>query len=322
MRKKQIGLAALLCGAFAFSAGSYPSEAVAWQPTKPVQLIVGFAPGGGSDINARAIAAGAQECFPTPLVIVNKPGAAGTIAAQEVANAAPDGHTLLLGGGSESTSVPAHRKTPYDPLTDFTPILRLYVGSQFLVVNAKSAYKSPKDLVEAAKAKPGQIAHGSSGVGSLAHSLPLLLALQAGVKFKHVPYQGGAPAIQAVLSEQIDFTVAAPEEIRGLVEAGSLRIVGVASTERNPGHPDVPTLREAGYDVLVENMKGWVGPKGLPDDVVKFHHDCFRKAMSSKAWQDYTKTLTERDGYLDGGTFRKDMSQLLKSIAAGLEEPK
>lgn len=299
-----------------------PNGALAWQPTKPIQLIVGYAPGGGSDVQARAIAAGAQECYGTPLVIINKAGAAGTIAAQEVAAAPADGYTLLLGGGSESTSVPAHRKTPYDPRTDFTPIIRLSVGSQFLVVNAKSSYKTARDLVEAAKAKPGQVAHGSSGVGSLAHSLPLLLARQAGVKFKHVPYQGGAPAIQAVLADQLDFTVAAPEEIQGQVEAGILRIVAVASAERNPGYPNVETLREAGYEVLVENMKGWLGPKNLPADVAKFHHDCFRKALSSQPWMDYQKRLTERDGYLNGPDFEADMAKLFKGISAGLSESK
>jgi tripartite-type tricarboxylate transporter receptor subunit TctC len=322
MHVKQFVRSALFRGAIAASVIIAPGSAYAWQPDKPVQLIVGFAAGGGSDIVARAIVAGAQQCYPTPLVIVNKTGAAGTIAAQEVANAAPDGYTLLLGGGSESTSVPAHRKTPYDPLTDFTSVIRLYAGSHFVVVNAKSPYKTSQDIIAAAKAKPGQIAHGSSGVGSLAHSLPLLLGRQAGVQFKHVPYQGGAPAIQAVLADQTDFTVAVSEEIRGQVDAGTLRVIAVASAQRNPGYPDVPTLAEAGYDLLVENMKGWVGPKNLPEDIVKFHHDCFQKAMSSQPWLEYRKQLTERDGYLNGPDFAKEMEKLYKTISAGLSEAK
>jgi len=321
MNSKLAG-SAFFCGALAASVIAGPGSAYAWQPEKPVQLIVGFSAGGGSDLIARAIVAGAQECYPTPLVIVNKAGAAGTIAAQEVANSAADGYTLLLAGGSESTSVPAHRKTPYDPSTDFTSIIRLYVGSQFLVVNANSPYKTPQDIIDAAKAQPGQIAHGSSGVGSLAHSLPLLLGREAGVTFKHVPYQGGAPAIQAVLAGQIDFTVAVSEEIRGQVDAGTLRVIGVASEERNAGYPDAPTLREAGYGLLVENMKGWVGPKDLPEDIVKFHHDCFQKAMSSKPWQEYQKQLTERDGYLAGAEFGKEITELYQGISAGLGESK
>ena len=320
--KLKVAGSAFFCGALAASVIAGTGSAYAWQPEKPIQLIVGYAAGGGSDVQARAIAAGAQECYPTPLVIVNKAGAAGTIAAQEVAHAAPDGYTLLLGGGSESTSVPAHRKTPYDPRADFTPIIRLSVGSQLLVVNAKSPYQTVEDIIAAAKAKPGQIAHGSSGVGSLAHSLPLLWGEQAGVKFKHVPYQGGAPAIQAVVADQLDFTVAAPEEAKGQVEGGLLRVLAVASEERNPGYPDVPTLREKGYDILVENMKGWVGPKDMPEEIANFHHDCFQKAMSSKPWQDYRSQVTERDGYLNARDFEDEMAKLYQSIAKGLGESK
>jgi tripartite-type tricarboxylate transporter receptor subunit TctC len=253
-----------------------PGLALAWQPTKPIQLVIGFAPGGGSDVIARSIVEGAQACYSQPLVTVNKAGAAGTIAAQDVARSAPDGHTLLLGGGSESTSVPAHRQTPYDPVKDFRPIIRLSKGSQYFVVSATSPYQSMKDVIEAAKAKPGQLAHGSSGVGSLAHSIPLLLGRRAGVKFKHVPYQGGAPAIQAVLSGQLDFTIAGPDEMKGQVEAGTLRVVAVSGENRTQSYPNVPTLKELGYDVVVENMKGWVAPAGLPDDIYQHHHDCFK----------------------------------------------
>ncbi len=297
-----------------------PTAALAWQPTKPIQLIIGFAAGGGSDVIARSIVQGAQECFGQPLVIVNKAGAAGTIGAQEVANSPPDGHTLLLGGGSESTSVPAHRQTPYDPVKDFRPIIRLSKGSQYFVVSATSPYKTMKDVVEAARAKPGQIAHGSSGVGSLAHSIPLLLGRRADVKFKHVPFQGGAPAIQAVLAGQIDFTIAGPDEMKGQVEAGTLRVIGVAGAQRTQSYPDVATLKELGYDVVVENMKGWVAPAGLPDDIYQFHHDCWKKAMDHPAYKDFQARQGEGNAYLDGPTFQQQMSDLFKSIQAALKE--
>lgn len=320
MHLNLIGLPALLCGALTASMVLAPDDAHAWEPSEPVQLIVGFAAGGGSDTTARQIVASAQECYPTPLVIVNKPGAAGTIAALEVSKAEPDGYTLLLGGGSESTSVPAFRDLPYDARSDFTPIIRLFVGTRFLVVNAKSDYQTIDDVIEAAEADPGQIAYGSNGVGGLAHALPLLLGREAGVEFKHVPYQGGAPAIRALLSGQIDFTVGGAPEIRGQVEGGNLRVLAIASEERNPNFPDVPTLKELGYGIVVENMKGWIGPAGLPEDVVKFHHDCFQKAMSSPTWQAYQQRLGERDGYLDGAAFGEAMTQLYEKISDSLEE--
>jgi len=289
-----------------------------WQPTRPIQLVLGFAAGGGSDVIARTIVAGCQHLYPQPLVILNRPGAGGTLAAQQVAAAPPDGYILLLAGGSESTSVPAHREVPYDPKRSFTPIIRLTRHNQFICVRGDGPYQSLADIVAAARANPGRIGHGSSGVGTLAHSLALMFGRQAGVRFRHVPYQGGAPALQALVAGQIDFTVGGPDEMRGLVEAGRLRILGVASTERAPGFAEVATMREQGFDVLVENMKGWVGPAGMPPEIVAYHHSRMREGMSSRAWRDFIARVQERDGYLDGAAFQQAMDTLLDEIRTAL----
>jgi tripartite-type tricarboxylate transporter receptor subunit TctC len=290
-----------------------------WQPTRPIQLVLGFAAGGGSDVIARTIVAGCQHLYPQPLVILNRPGAGGTLAAQQVAAAPPDGYTLLLGGGSESTSVPAHREVPYDPKRSFTSIIRLTRHNQFVTVRGDGPYQTLADIVAAAKANPGRIGHGSSGVGTLAHSLALLFGRKAEVRFRHVPYQGGAPALQALVAGQIDFTVAGPDEMRGLIEAGRLRIVGVASPERAPGYPEVPTLREQGFDVVVENMKGWVAPAGLPEEIVRYHHDRMREGMQSAAWRDFIARARESDGYASGPDFQRAMDTLLDEIRAALQ---
>jgi tripartite-type tricarboxylate transporter receptor subunit TctC len=289
-----------------------------WQPTRPVQLVLGFAAGGGSDVIARTIVAGCQHLFPQPLVIINRPGAGGTVAAQQVSAAGPDGYTLLMSGGSESTSVPAHRAVPYDPVNGFTPIIRLTRSHQFIVTRTDSAYRSLADIVAAARANPGRIGHGSSGVGTLAHSLALLFGRKAGVRFRHVPYQGGAPALQALVAGQIDFTVGGQTEARGLIEAGRLMMVGVASPERASALPDVPTLRESGYDVLVENMKGWSGPPNMAPEIVRYCHDRFREGMRSQAWRDYVAGAQEADGYLDGPAYGAAMATLLEEVRVAL----
>lgn len=287
-----------------------------WQPTKPIEIVVGFSAGGGTDIIARQIAAAAQPLFPVPLVIVNKPGAAGTIAAQQVARAAPDGHTLLVAGGSESTSVPAYRDVQYDPAKDFRPILRLTKNPQFFYVSANSPFKSIADIVAKAKENPGAVSHGSSGVGSLVHATATVFGKLAGVKFKHVPYQGGGPALQALLAGQIDFNVAASDEIRGQLDAGTIRLLAVAAPERDPQYPDVPTLKELGYDFSAANMKGLVAPAGLSDEAYQYLHDRFRKAIDHEIWRDFATKGKFADGYLDGPAFQKEMVSLLETIRA------
>ena len=290
-----------------------------WAPTRPIQLIVGFAPGGGSDIIGRSIAEAATPLFPVPLVVQNRPGAGGALAAEQVARAAPDGHTLLLAGGSESTSIPAHREVPYDPRRSFRSIIRLSRQLQFIVAKRRDGrFTDLRQVIEAARARPEAISHASAGVGTLSHSVFILLGRAAGVQMLHVPFNGGGPSLQAVVAGQVDVSVAAPEEAAGLVEGGELRILAVAAPAREPAYPEVPTLRELGWDVVVENMKGWVGPAGMTEEMVAYHHDRFRQAMGAPAWRRFLDRTREPDGYLNGADFQRAMDDLLGSITAAL----
>ena len=195
-----------------------------WQPTRPVQLVTGFAPGGGSDSIARTIAEAAAPFVPQPMVVVNRPGAGGALAAEQVARAAPDGHTLLLAGGSESTSLPAHREVPYDPKRSFRAIIRLTRHPHFICARGKGGrFDTMPQVVEAARAAPGRITHGSAGVGSLSHSLFLMLERRGGLEFLHVPYAGGGPVAQALLAGQIDLGVQASDELGGLAASGDIK---------------------------------------------------------------------------------------------------
>lgn len=294
--------------------------AQAWEPNKPITIVVGFAPGGGTDVIARQLAASSQQFFPVPLVILNKPGAAGTLAAQEVARAAPDGHTLLVAGGSESTSVPAYREVAYDTRKDFRPIVRATSNPQLLVVTAASPLKSVQDVVAKAKEKPGSLSYGTSGVGSLVHAMTEVFAKRAGIELKHIPYQGGAPALQALLAGQTDILVAALDEVQGQLDAGAIVALAVTRSERIASYPNVPTFKEAGYEVIGDNMKGFVAPAGVPDDVYAYLHERFKKGLDAQIWQDYATKTRFTTEYLDGPAFQSAMTGLLNDISAAVKK--
>ncbi len=290
-----------------------------WQPTRPMQLIVGFAPGGGTDIIARTIVEAVTPAFPVPLVVVNRPGAGGAIAAEQVARATPDGHTLLMAGGSESTSLPAHRDLPYDPKRGFTAVIRLTKNAHFICTRGRGGkYTTLAQVIEAAKANRGGITHGSSGVGTLSHSIFIMFERATGTELLHVPYTGGGPQQQALLAGQIDLAVQASDELGGLVASGDMLPLAVTTAERHPGYPNVPTMRELGSDLVAENMKGWVGPAGMPDDMTTWLHDRFRQGMTTPTWRRFMERAGDPDGYANGPTFQRDMDTLLDAIRGAM----
>lgn len=292
------------------------ARAQAWEPTRPIQCVIGFAPGGGADLIARAIIEAAQPLLPQPLVVVNRPGAGGTIAAQQVAAMPGDDHVLLMGGGSESTSIPAFRTLPYDARHAFRAVMRLLRQRMFVLARADGRYRSMGEVLAAARAKPQAVSHGSSGIGSIYHAVFAVLEKRAGVELLHVPFTGGAPRLQAVAAGQVDLMVASPEEFRGLTDGGLLRVLACCSADRAPAFPEVPTLMELGLDMTLENMKGWVVPAGTPDTAVAYLHDRFRAAMARPGWQAFLERAGESDGYLDGPGFQAAMDAVLDAVTA------
>jgi tripartite-type tricarboxylate transporter receptor subunit TctC len=301
---------ALLAGTAALAT----KPALAWEPARPIQLIVGFAPGGGADLCARAIAEAAARLFPTPIIVVNRPGAGGAIAAQQVAGMAPDGLNLLVGGGSESISLPAFRDVPYDPKHSFRAIIRLTRQPMLIVARRGGRYTDLRTAVEAARRAPGTIPHASSGQGSIYHAAFVLLQQASGVEFLHVPFTGGAPSLQALLAGTVELAVLAPEEMAGLAQAGEVRPLAVCSAERLAAFREVPTLRELGWDVVIENMKGLNAPAGLPDEIAATLHDRFRRARELPAWQNFLERTGAMDGYLDGPAYQAAMDSVLDAL--------
>jgi tripartite-type tricarboxylate transporter receptor subunit TctC len=248
-----------------------------------------------------------------PLVVVNKPGAGGTLAADFVAKQPGDGYSLLVAGGSESTSVPNHREVSYS-LDDFRPVLRNIRARIILVSKTGSGIDSIEDLIAKANAEPGKLAYSSSGTGSLYHSTMLLFNKAAGTEMKHVPYKGGAPAMAALLGGHVEITMAAPEEAQAQYAAGQINLLALTSSERTDLFPDVPTLQELGHDVYLENQKGIVGPASMPDDVYQYLHDTFKKGMDSPVWQKMAAKLKLETSYMNGPDFKQAMTTMSKTI--------
>ncbi len=300
--------------------GILAGGAHAWEPTKPINLVVGFSAGGGTDVIARALAAGAKETIPVPVVVLNRPGASGVIAAESVAKAAPDGYTLLIAGGSESTSLPNHREVPYKLDKDFRPIVHLIRLRMMIVARADSNIRTFDDLLKQARANPGKLAYGTSGVGSLTHSMMLAVDKAAGVETLHVPYKGDANVVTALVGGEIQIGTGSPDQYKPWIDAGKVIPLTLSSNDRFPGYPQVQTLKELGYDVYLENMKGVVAPAGLPDDIYNYLLDRFKKAMDTDAFKQAVARSNFEVQYMDGPTFAKNMQAMSNTIAAAMKK--
>ena len=261
---RQAILLALL--AVAGAGTSIDASAQAGWPSRPVRLLVPAQPGGSTDTLARIAGQKLGDALGQTFVIDNRSGAGGTVAAETLMRAAPDGYTL----GVAYTALTVNavlQKVPYDTLRDFTPISLISTSPLVLVVGANSPVRTVKDLVQMAKAKP--LSYGSAGIGSGGHVCGELLNLMAGIKAVHVPYKGAGPASADVAAGQIEFQFGAQITTQGLVKAGRLRMVAVTSAKRASTLPEVPTMAESGLPGFeFNNWFGVLGPAGMPAPLV------------------------------------------------------
>jgi len=262
-------------------------------PSKPVRLIVPYAPGGGNDTLARVIAQKLSVNFNEQFIVENHPGGGGVNATEQVARATPDGYTLLFGFVGPLTMSPAMKKVGYDPLTSFAPISLVAQGYQVLAVNPSVPVKSVSELVALAKAKPGVLNYASGGTGTPLHLVPELFKLAAGVDIVHVPYKGSGPAATAVLAGDAQMMFGSMVATVPLVKAGRLRALAVTSPKRIEALPDLPTLVELGYKgVEASSWYGILAPAGTPQPIVAKLSAELAKVVASP---DYRATL-ERHG--------------------------
>jgi len=238
-------------------------------PSKPIRLIVPFAPGGGTDITARAIAQKLTERWGQQVVVDNRPGANGTIGLDLAAHAPADGYTLTMISASHSVNVSLFRKLPYDLIQDFAPVTQATSQPYALVVHPSVPAKSVQDLVALARAKPGALNYGSSGSGGFSHLSGALFASLARINITHIPYKGGNPALTDVIAGQIQMLFSTLLQSDAHIRSGRLRALAVTTTKRSPAAPDVPTMQEAG--VAGYEVSGWYGmlaPGKTPRPVV------------------------------------------------------
>ena len=259
---------------FAFAQQAYP--------TKPIRLIVGFAPGGGTDIVARALAPKMSEILGQSVIIENKSGAAGTIGADQVAKSNPDGYTLLVGHSNSNAIAPfVLTNVPYNPATDFTPITYLGYVPNVLVVKSSLPVTTVAQLISLAKANPGQMTYGSSGIGSTQHLAGALFAKIAGIQINHVPYKGSGQAIIDLLGGQITMNFdTLPPNLQQIKE-GSLKALAISTPKRLSILPNVPTFNEVGivgFDVT--NWYSIMGPKNMDPTVVNKIDQAVKAAMA------------------------------------------
>jgi tripartite-type tricarboxylate transporter receptor subunit TctC len=239
-------------------------------PTRPIRVLVPFAPGGVVDTSARIVTSKITEALGWHFVVDNRPGANGFIAVGAAAKANPDGHTLLAAHTGEFAVNPAMFKSmPYDYERDFLPVIMVSDAPMLVVVNIQSPISSLKELIAAARAKPGAVTFGSPGAGSVNHMASEWLAAAAGVKMLHVPYKGGAPAVGAVATNEVVFTVAGLPGVNPHLQGKRVKVIGVTTAKRSPQVPDYPTAQEAGIPGVDASI--WVGlfvPKGTPAPVI------------------------------------------------------
>jgi len=219
-----------------------------WQPSKPIRIVVPFAPGGQPDVVARALAEPLSKSLGQPVIVENRPGAGGNIATEAVAKAAPDGQTLLMGtNGPLAVSPALYKNLPYDPLKDLAPVTLVGTSPNLIAVNPATGITTLRGLIDKAKAEPGKLNFSSVGKGSISQLSMELLNSVAGISTVHIPYNGGPPAVTALIAGDVQILSLNPTALIPQVAAGKARVVAQTSAKRSTLIPDVPTVAESGY---------------------------------------------------------------------------
>jgi len=276
----------LLMGALCVAATATLAHAQAKYPDHPVKVVVGFAAGGGTDVAGRVMAQKLSDAMGQSFIVENRAGASGLIASEQVAKAAPDGYTIMVGSQTTLAVAPAlYKKFQLDVVKDLTGMAMIGISPLVAVVNADSPIKSVKDLIAEAKARNGTMNFGSGGVGTTPHMAGELLAFNAGVKLVHVAYRGEAPALNDLLGGQIPFMFSNLSVVKGNIEAGKLRALAVTSTKRVPSLPNVPTLSETfpGFDAATWFVL--VAPTGTPPDAIARINAEAKKIVATQDFQ-------------------------------------
>ncbi|MGC0054116.1 Bug family tripartite tricarboxylate transporter substrate binding protein [Brucella pituitosa] len=251
-------------------------------PSKSIKMVVPFPPGGTSDFVGRVVAEQLGRELGQSIIVENLPGAAGVIGTVNIAQAEADGYSLLL-TSSDVTIVPSVQKKPaFDPVKDFAPVSLLLRYSHYLVANSELPAKTIADVIALAKAEPETIYYASGGIGGSNHMAGERFQHFAGVKLTHVPYNGNGPAITDLVADRVQLLWTSLAPVRGFVDSGQLKLIGITSSKRSPGTPDVPTFDESGLPgYQLNNWYGVLAPKGTPDEIVMKLNATFTQVMAN-----------------------------------------
>ncbi|MEA2905140.1 MAG: putative tricarboxylic transport rane protein [Alphaproteobacteria bacterium] len=316
----------VLAGATAMlTAATLDAAFAEFRPTRPIEFVVHGGPGSGNDVFARALIAiiDQEKLSPVRLQVANKPGGGATAAAAYVMSKKGDPHVIACWTNVWITDTLV-QEAAHNRIQDMTPIARLVVEPAIVVVKADSPLKTMKDFIDAAKAKPGALKMSGGSITSRENIVRQLLSKVTGARWAFISFPSGGERIAALLGGHVDMMIVDPSEAGEQVRAGKLRMIAQVNDRRLPGFPDVPTLKEAGYDIPnVPQMRGVLGAPGMPADAVAFYEDLFRKASTSAMWQKFLS-----DSQLDGefvkaaeltaflSTFEGTLREILKEAGA------
>jgi tripartite-type tricarboxylate transporter receptor subunit TctC len=303
---------------------SLAREAAAQEPfpSRPIQMIVPFPPGGVADITGRPTAHVMGRLLKQSVVVQNKPGAGGSVGAALAARAAPDGYTVLMALSSISVLPVADRlqgRAPAYELDQFAPIALISADPTVLVVREDGPYKALKDLVDAAKVRPGTINYGSSGVYGTLHVAMEIFAGAADIKLFHIPYQGGGPAVAALLGGQIDALASGPSAAIGQIKAGKMRALAVWGDKRLASLPEVPSMKELGYDATFYIWSGLFAPAATPQSIMAVLRDAARRTTEDPEFKEAMAKVETPIAYLDAPEFKTFLDRDSQRLRVAVE---
>jgi tripartite-type tricarboxylate transporter receptor subunit TctC len=300
----------------------WSSLAEAEFPDRPIQLIIGFDAGGSEDLRARALVPKVGEVLGQPVVVVNKPGASGSVALSLVAKAKADGYTLGSASASPVLFVPHMQKVGYDPLKDFTYICGSAVQPLGMVVANDAPWKTFNDLVEYVRKNPGKLKYGTFGIGGGAHVYMELVGKALNLNWVHVPFKGDQPTVNALLGGHIPVAVS-PSTFVPHVKAGKLRLLAMVTESRSSAFPDVPTLKEQGLNFdfrAFGDVLGYLGPKGIPENALKKLEGAFKQAVDSRDFTEIMEKLTNDKRWMDSQSFTKMIQEVYPRTGQMIEQ--
>ena len=288
MKRREVLKLAVAAGVAGQSASSFAQQNT--YPTRPIELVVAFGAGGGTDVLARSLAEGMRSHLPQPIVVNNKPGASGSIGMADVANSPADGYKLSL--LTVEVTILSHIGVGKVTPQDFTPIARLNFDPAAITVRADAPWNTIEEFLEAVRKKPETVSVGNAGPGSIWHVAATALEAKTGVKVIHVPFQGAGPAVLALAGGHVDAVAVSPAEVSAQVQAGKLKTLAVMSDQRVKGFEKVPTFKERGIDLnKLGAWRGVAGPKGLSPQVVGTLSDAIKLAVNEPSYKQALEKL-------------------------------